>query len=89
MLACPQQLLCLKQGFSKSLSSQMMTPIQRVTRYTLLLREIEKDLARAGENEMHADILRAYEVMLVAVWRTFGAKVAKEGLKVAKRPSKF
>ncbi len=27
----------------------MMTPIQRVTRYTLLLREIERDLSRAGE----------------------------------------
>ena len=45
----PCQVLRLKQGFSKSLSSQMMTPIQRVTRYTLLLREIERDLSRAGE----------------------------------------
>ncbi len=57
-----RQVLRLKQGFDKSLSAQMMTPIQRMTRYALLLKEIEKDLARGGAEEMRADALGAWKV---------------------------
>ncbi len=40
----------------------MMTPIQRVTRYQLLLRDMEKSFRQAGVPDMHADVLRAYEI---------------------------
>lgn len=40
----------------------MMTPIQRVTRYHLLLSEIEKSYRLANQPEVHADVLKAYEI---------------------------
>jgi hypothetical protein len=43
------QFLRLKQGFKQNLATQMMTPIQRVTRYQLLMREIEKSFDKLAQ----------------------------------------
>lgn len=61
MKSISPQVLRLKQGFVHSLSAQMMTPIQRVTRFQLLLREIEKSFEQSGRPELHRAALEAYE----------------------------
>ena len=56
--------LRLKRGFEQNLSTQMMTPVQRVTRYQLLLGEIAKYLGMAGVPDLYEDVKRAFEIAL-------------------------
>ena len=54
--------LRLKKGFDQSLSPLMMTPVQQVTRYQLLLSEIEKNLRLSGDEETADDVKKAFEI---------------------------
>ena len=42
--------------FNRALSVLLMTPVQRVTRYNLLLGDIAKCFKKAGDDETHASI---------------------------------
>ncbi|TRY61773.1 hypothetical protein TCAL_08466 [Tigriopus californicus] len=82
----------LKEGFQQALSTQMMTPIQRVTRYQLLLSEVLKNYKKAEvEEELIQKIQTAFDVaqeiakytnnmMLAGRIRGFEGDVTAQGL---------
>ena len=55
------QLVRLALNYTQPISSQLMTPVQRVTRYNLLLSEAEKNFLKAGDTEKHAIVSEAFQ----------------------------
>ncbi len=56
------QMVQMSLGYRNSLDSLMLTPVQRITRYQLLLREITKSLDKAGDQERLKLVQEAFEV---------------------------
>ena len=50
------QKLCFTKGFSQGLSDLMINPVQRIARYSLLLKDVEKAYKKSGNDEFHSEI---------------------------------
>jgi hypothetical protein len=80
----------IAKNFRHSLNSQLMAPIQRVTRYPLILRDIGIMYSKAGALEEHCAVMRAYEIanevaeyannmMTAGRIRSFPGEVTRQG----------